>query len=101
MNFINDYLNFYSLLIAVIVGFLLSISVLFDSLKFKGGALEKVYIRIGVGMVVILLSMSLLLVTEWDFDLGFMKLHDVMFITGYLIIALGTKSIIKIIKGKE
>lgn len=89
------YFNSFSLFVAVVVGFVATLSIMLDARKLRGGVLEKVYHKFAIGMFIIMASFVILIVKKWDVDLVFMKLRDLLYIVGYLMLAMGARSFIK------
>lgn len=91
-------INSITLWLAVAVGIIATASIFWDAKQFKGGVLEKFYHYFGFGMFLILAGLVVLIVKPWDVDLALLRLHDIFYIIGFLIIIIGAKKIIKAYK---
>ncbi len=90
----STFVNSLSLWVAVVVGIIASLLVFADAKRIGGGVLGKVYYYFAIGMLLIVLGFLAVVVPPWADMFTIMRVHDGMFILGYLIIAIGARKII-------
>lgn len=87
-------MNSLALWLAVAVAVIATASVFWDAKRIQGGVLGQVYTYFGVGMLLILAGFIVLIIKPLNINLVFLSLHDIFYIIGYLIVAIGAKKII-------
>lgn len=90
----ESFVNSVSLWVAIAVGIIASLMVLRGASKIGGGVLGTVYKYIGVGMLVVVLGFVAVVVPAWASEFVVGRTHDVLFIVGYLIMALGAQKML-------
>lgn len=91
----DSFVNSLSLWLAVVVGVVASIMVLMNAQWMKGGAFGSALTYFGIGMFLVVGGFFAVVIPAWASEGVIMRVHDVMFIIGYVVMAIGARKIVR------
>ena len=68
--------------------------VLSNAKKIGGGVLAKVYYHFGIGMLAVVVGFLAVVVPPWSSPTVIMRTHDILFVVGYAIMAIGARKML-------
>lgn len=80
--------------IAIFIGLLTSFAVFQSANRIGGGALRRVYLYFGVGMLLVTVGLVSVAVPAWSSPYIVMRVHDLLFVAGFGVMAYGARQML-------
>ena len=87
-----------TLWLATIVGVIACGAVFQNAREMRGGVVGSALLFIGIGMLLMVIGLFLIVVPPWSPDRLILRIHDILFVFGYILMAIGGHRLLHMVR---